>query len=181
MMAEPELTIRRIGADENRPLFTCGCNPDLDEYFTNDSKTGDRELMSVTYAVECGREVVAFFCLSNDSIRAEDTTRSRFKKLSSIIPSSKRYKNIPAVKIGRLATHKDRQSQGIGKSILDFLKVWFTDGNKTGCRFIVVDANNNERSIKFYKKNGFDYLDICPKSEKEKTRLMFFDLITFKE
>lgn len=180
-MTETQLIIRRMGADDNRPPFSCGCNPDLDEFFHTDSIIGTRELISVTYAVEDNGVVVAFFCVSNDSIRSEDTTKSRFKKLSSIIHSSKRYKNIPAVKIGRLATRENLQSQGIGKNILDFMKVWLTDGNKTGCRFIVVDAANNERSIKFYKNNGFDFLDIRPEYEKEKTRLMFFDLITFKK
>jgi len=84
---------------------------------------------------------------------------------------------MPAVKIGRLATCKDRQCSGVGTELLDFLKVWFTDGNKTGCRFIVVDAYNNERAIRFYDRSGFQFL--IPSDEDEMTRLMYFDLITF--
>jgi hypothetical protein len=34
---------------------------------------------------------------------------------------------------------------------------WFIDsGNKTGCRFVVVDAYNEERPIRYYQKCGFD-------------------------
>jgi hypothetical protein len=60
--------------------------------------------------------------------------------------------------------------------VIDFIKGWFTEGNKTGCRFIVVDALNNPDTLKFYSKNGF--LNLNPKDEKDKTRLMYFDLVS---
>ena len=66
-----------MGADENRPLFNCG-SLDLNEFFHEDSKVADRELVAVTYAVETGGSTAAFFCVSNDSIRVEDTTRLMF-------------------------------------------------------------------------------------------------------
>jgi GNAT superfamily N-acetyltransferase len=74
-----------------------------------------------------------------------------------------------------LATDVDKQGLGIGSEILDYIKSWFTDGNKTGCRFIIVDAYNNEKTIKFYKKNGFSFL--LSSDELQETRLMFFDLM----
>jgi GNAT superfamily N-acetyltransferase len=83
---------------------------------------------------------------------------------------------LPAVKIGRLAVDKQFQSNGIGSSVLDFIKGWFTEGNKTGCRFIVIDALNKPDTLNFYSKNGFLYLN--PKDNKDKTRLMYFDLFT---
>lgn len=83
--------------------------------------------------------------------------------------------------IGRLATNSDFQSQGIGTRILDLIKFWFTEGNKTGCRFIIVDAANNERTLEFYRRNGFQFLDIRPEAAEDRTRLMFFDLLTFRE
>ncbi len=159
-MADERIAIRRLGVDENRPPFSCGSNDDLDEFFHKDSKTGAKELLSVTYAVERTSEVVGFFCVSNDSIRAEDTTKSKFKKLRSIIPVSKRYGSMPAVKIGRFATSADCQGKGVGTQILDFLKMWFTESNKTGCRFIIVDAANNDRTLRFYQNNDFDFLAI---------------------
>ncbi len=169
-----------MGADEDRPLFHCG-SQDLDEFFHEDPKLADKELVAVTYAVEMDGSTVAFFCVSNDSIRAEDTTPSRFKKIRSSIPAAKRYANMPAVKIGRLATNSDFQSHGIGTRILDLIKVWFTEGNKTGCRFIIVDAANNERTLNFYERNGFQFLDTRPETVEGRTRLMFFDLLTFRE
>ena len=62
--------------------------------------------------------------------------------------------------------------------------------NKTGCRFIVVDAYNDERVIRYYTANGFIMLFSSESQEKEyynlddsatlATRLMFFDLILLR-
>ncbi len=85
---------------------------------------------------------------------------------------------MPAVKIGRLATSMNKQSNGVGSSILDYLKISFTSNNKTGCRFIVVDAYNNNKTIRFYEKNDFKFITNLDNTEK--TRLMYFDLATIK-
>lgn len=75
----------------------------------------------------------------------------------------------------------------IGSQILDFIKDWFrSEDNKTGCRFIVVDAYNNPQTLHFYEKNGFkplykteqeerDFLELSDEESLE-TRFMFFDL-----
>jgi len=71
---------------------------------------------------------------------------------------------------------------------MDFIKSWFIDpNNKTGCRFIVVDAYNETIPIKYYRNNDFEFLFSTEEQEKEymgllevdtlKTRLMYFDLI----
>jgi hypothetical protein len=83
---------------------------------------------------------------------------------------------MPAVKIGRFATCTGMQGKEIGTDILDYIKVWFTQGNKTGCRFIIVDAYNNPRTIKYYERNDIEFL---VNDVKETTRLMYFDLIKF--
>lgn len=37
-----------------------------------------------------------------------------------------------------------------------FIKDWFRhEDNKTGCRFIVVDAYNEDKVLTYYDKNGF--------------------------
>lgn len=177
-----ELYLRRLGSSDDRPCFDCG-DEDLNEFFAKDSKEGTNKLVSVTYIFETETgEVVSYFCLSNDAVRKEDTSKSRFKKLLSLLPREKRYSSMPAVKIGRLATNKKFQCSGAGTKTLDYIKMWFTEGNKTGCRFIIVDAINNPKALNFYQKNGFDFLDFHQGEEKNNghTRLMFFDLLTFR-
>jgi GNAT superfamily N-acetyltransferase len=174
------VTFRRLDADEPRPEFDCG-DADLNEFFFKDSSEGYRQLVSVTYAVEIDGELVGFFCVSNDAIRSDDTSKSRLRKIRNRIPREKRYSSMPAVKIGRLVTDLKFQGKGIGTQILDLIKMWFTIRNKTGCRFVIVDAVNNSATLKFYQKNGFEFLDEHSASNTDHTRLMFFDLITFKK
>lgn len=178
-MNELNLVFKRLSIDDERSAFDCG-DEDLNEFFATDSKDGTRELVSVTYAIiEEQLGLVGFFCVSNDAIRKDDTTNNKFNKIRSKIPPSKRYSSMPAVKIGRLATVLKYQDKGVGKKTLDLIKMWFTDGNKTGCRFIIIDALNTEKVLAFYRRNGFDFLDSHSASDNDKTRLMFFDLLTF--
>lgn len=175
-------TLRRLEPDESRPEFSCGTDElseDLNEFFAQDSIESAKQLLSVTYVVEIGGEVVLYFCVSNDAIRRDDTSQSVINRLLKPIPREKRYKSMPAVKIGRFATKAGLQSNNIGSEVLDFIKAWFTRGNKTGCRFIIVDAYNNPRTIHFYEKNRFKFLLVTDKEED--TRLMYFDLITFAQ
>lgn len=174
-----ELTIRRLSVDDKRPDFDCG-DADLNEFFAKDSIESTKELMSVTYVVEDNDVLLAFFSLSNDAIKRVDIVdKSIERKLLKVIPHRKRYATFPAAKICRLATNAVCQGNGTGSDILDYLKYWFTNGNKTGCRFIIVDAYNNPKTINFYQKNGFSFL--LKSDESEHTRLMFFDLATIRE
>lgn len=69
---------------------------------------------------------------------------------------------------------------------MEFIKDWFRDeDNKTGCRFLVVDAYNNFKTLNFYERNGFKFLYKDDEEEKSfyhindsviATRLMYFDL-----
>jgi GNAT superfamily N-acetyltransferase len=173
-LGAPELV--RLDADSARPEFTCD-DDDIDEFFHKDSIAGAAELMSVTYAWRENGRAIAFFSVSNDAIKKEHCPRSAWERVQGLLPRQKRYKSMPAVKIGRLGVHSDCKRSGCGSRIMDYLKVWFTQQNKTGCRFLLVDAYNNEEVVAFYQKNGFKFL--VGTDEKEETRIMYFDLIQF--
>lgn len=155
--------------------FDCD-DSDLNEFLVEDSAIQMGLLFSVTYLLELENKTVAFFTLVNDKIKLEDGKNKQWwkKKIGGKIPHNKQRKDYPAVKIGRLGVTNEYKGKGIGTIILDYLKIWFVDKNKTGCRFITVDAYS--KSLVFYEKNGFNYLtdlDIAAS-----TRLMYFDLIT---
>lgn len=84
-------------------------------------------------------------------------------------------RSYPAVLIGRLGVNKDfrnltGEEKPIGDQLMDFIKSWFIDkGNKTGCRFIVVDAYNSIAPLKYYRRNGFTELFSSEDQEKEYT------------
>ena len=68
--------------------------------------------------------------------------------------------SFPAVKIGRLAIHEDLRNKGYGTDIIKLLVASFKSNNKTGCQFITVDAINSIGTLKFYEKNGFEYVTL---------------------
>ena len=83
----------------------------------------------------------------------------------------------------------DFAHRGIGSELMEFIKSWFLDaGNKTGCRFLIVDAYNEEIPLRYYQKNSFTFLFSSESQEAEytgfdkdtklRTRLMYFDLIS---
>jgi GNAT superfamily N-acetyltransferase len=137
------------------------------------------------------KQILGMVTLANDSVKAKYIASAAKNRVQRGITNAKRGMNYPAVLIGRLGVSANYIGKGmnIGSQIIDFIKDWFrSDDNKTGCRFIVVDAYNNEKTLHFYEKNGFKTLY---KSEQEEcdffgiklgepleTRFMFYDLKT---
>jgi GNAT superfamily N-acetyltransferase len=133
--------------------------------------------LAVTYIIEDTEkeQTIAYFSLLNDKIDRNITDNSVWNKLSREIPNIKRRKSQPAVKIGRLAVSSAYQGQGWGSQIISFIKQWFTENNKTGCRYITVDALANK--VGFYEKYGFKIL-VTPQDNDE-TVLIYYDLKKF--
>ena len=138
--------------------FSCG-NADLDEFFQHDAPLYSKQMLGKSY------------------------------KLRKNIPRSKQMRRYPGVLIGRLGINMDFAHRGIGSELMEFIKSWFLDaGNKTGCRFLIVDAYNEEIPLGYYQKNGFAFLFSSESQEAEntgfdkdtklRTRLMYFDLIS---
>jgi hypothetical protein len=156
--------------------FDCG-DPDLNEFLLQDSKKFLAELLAVTYLYEFGNDTVAFFSVSNDKIFYDEEVISKtiWNRFCRIIPNEKRMKGYPAVKIGRFGVNQQYKRMKIGTQLLDSIKISFINNNKTGCRYITVDAYNNHETLSFYKRNDFVFL--TETDNKMKTRLMYFDLI----
>ena len=171
-MDEPFDVIRLTENYQFKP-FDCG-DDDLNDFLFNSSKDFLKGLLAVTYLVEDETNTIAFFSLSNDKISvtelgSETKWAERFKE---ILPIEKQFNSYPAMKIVRFAVSTEYKYKGWGNRILDFIKIWFTIDNKTGCKYITVDAYR--ASLKFYEKNKMTYL--TSKDRKSDTRLMYFDL-----
>lgn len=163
--------IRLTDEHEIKP-FDCG-DDDLNEYLAVDAKLYLNQLLAVTYLVENNTDTIAFFSVSNDKIAYQDfPTNSQWNKMRRRFDRRKHLKSYPCVKIGRLGVSKLYSGQEYGTKLVNYIKFFFTDKNKTGCRFTTVDAYKT--ALGFYEKNGFDYLTNADIDDE--TRLMFFDL-----
>ncbi|WP_394464466.1 GNAT family N-acetyltransferase [Mariniflexile sp. HNIBRBA6329] len=165
----------RLKSDTIILPFDCN-DTDLNGFLFDDAINYTNQLLAVTYLIHDGVKTIGYFNYINDKISHRDLDNNLEKFCSRIgvyMPIDKsKHKSYPAVKIGRLAIHKENQNKGLGKIILDYTKNSFTDKNKTGCKFITVDAYKD--SVNFYKKNGFKFLS--NKDKKSDTRLMYFNL-----
>jgi GNAT superfamily N-acetyltransferase len=172
MLPEGSSIIRLTTSYSFKP-FDCG-DSDLNDFLIQDSKSYLVKLLAVTYVIENKSETVGFYSLLNDKITITDVDsknqwiKKKFKK-----STGKSFTSHPAMKIGRLGVSKSFQGQGVGTIILDYLKGLFINNNRTGCRYITVDAYRN--SLSFYEKNEFKYLTSLD-TDKD-TRLMYYDLM----
>ena len=170
-------------------LFACD-NDDLDDFFCNDAVLYEKELLGKTYCFvtrALPHEIVGVFTIANDSIKTSHLTQPTTNRLNRPISNPKRGRSYPATLIGRLGISTKYQRQHIGTQIIDFLKNWIRDDDtKAGCRFLVVDAYNDQNILNFYLQNGFKYLFATENDERDyysipnheiiKTRLMYYDL-----
>ena len=175
--------------------FDCG-NEDLNDFFSKDVLNYTSELLGKSYCFTLDKDpsiIVAAFTVANDSIKTLNLPNARKKKVSKDIPRPKQMRSYPSVLIGRLGVHKEfrllgEEDRRTGDQLMDFIKAWFIDsGNKTGCRFIVVDSYNEYKPLRYYKNNGFTELFSTEEQEAEftgraeglklQTRLLYFDLI----
>ena len=171
---------------EGIKCFDCG-EDDLNEFFLEDAFAHKEHLLAETYyfqPIEATEEglffPVALISFLNDSVEITKEERKGEKKefwrhVKKNIPYEKRYyPSFPAVKIGRLGVKEEYQGKKFGTALLNMTKDFFLTKNRTGCRFITVDAYNEENIKKFYDKNGFQFLSDEDKGKD--TRIMFYDL-----
>lgn len=158
--------------------FSCG-DDDLDDFILHRASAFQRHLLSVSYAcvdVSNPGTVLAYCSLANDKVAITDfkdkTEFNRFRKKRGF-PNEKRLKSYPAVKLCRLGVDVTAKGNQIGSGMLDYIKWMFVTENKTGCRFLTVDAYL--KAVPFYEKNGFRFMNA--EDNDPHTRLMYYDLM----
>ena len=157
--------------------FSCG-DDDLDDFILRRASAFQKHLLSVSYAYvdDVSGRILAYCSLANDKVAITDfkdkAEFNRFRKKREF-PNEKRLKSYPAVKLCRLGVASDAKGQQIGTTFLNIVKSMFVIENRTGCRFLTVDAYLN--AVPFYEKNGFRFM--TQDDDDPHTRLMYFDLL----
>ena len=165
-------TLSEVEDFEKLKTFDCG-NDDLNEFFQEDCQIQSRELLNKTFelfeATEGDYIPVALISLSNDAVR-----RQRVTDWLKYNDQKKVYPFYPAVKIARLGVNEKIQGYNIGTHLINMIKTMFVTNNRTGCRFLTVDAYNEKGVLGFYEKNDFQFFS--DKDRRRQQRAMFFDL-----
>ena len=151
----------------------CG-DADLNDYFRNDAVLFRDELLSQTYVFHDNEddEIYAAIDFCNDALPRERMTGGQRRKISH---RKRGFQMFPAVKITRLGVRREFHGMKVGSSLLETVKHFFLADNRTGCRFITVDAYKN--AVGFYEHNDFARM-LTDESEDPKapTVPLFFDL-----
>lgn len=172
---------------ENCSDFSCTHDKDIENFFKNDFENYNNQLLGKSYGfvkANTSLELVAAFTVSNSMLPVSSLPKNIKNKINRPIPNIKRNSQYPAVLVGQLAVFDSFAGKHIGDEILSFIKGWFIDPlNKTGCRYIIVDASNHQKVIDFYQRNGFkfifeniadeiEYMKLDLEPEYKRTRLM---------
>ena len=175
--------------------FTCK-DENITEFFTHDYADYAYQLLGKSYCFVKPEtsEIICAFTVANSSVKVDSLPSNLRNKLNRKIPNAKRRPQYPAVLVGQLAVSDLFSGHHVGDELLDFIKSWFIDPlNKTGCRYVIVDAVNHQKVFEYYQRNGFKFLFSSDEEEwtflhnkgqasttpiePMKTRLMYFDLI----
>ena len=159
--------------------FDCG-DADLNGFLVETSSKApnatmyEKERLAVTYVVEDDEShlILAYFSILHDKIERAFSDPAIWNRLSRHIPNAKRRSSYPAVKVGRLAVNHEAQGAGLGREILAFIKAWYYNQPKAGCRFITVDALRSAEE--FYSICHFHPL--TNETSDDETILMYYDL-----
>ncbi len=144
---------------------------ELKDFLTEDAYNNQEMSISTTYLWFYNPEnkLVAYVTVLNDAIRVHGTQLGK-----AFVDKGVEYKTLPAIKIGRMCVDRNCIGRGIGTYMIQFvMKILMEINEKSGCRFIVLDAKTQTNAVHFYKKLGFQVL----KQREKGTIPMFYDMI----
>ncbi len=138
----------KLNGTHNRENFDCGVEV-LNYFLKNLARQNLKKGLSRTFVAiseEIPEEILGFYTLALFELTAERLPKKIAKKYKG---------NIPAIKLGRLATAKEKQGQGLGKSMLiDGIMRVLSISKHIGVIGFFVDAKDQNTKL-YYQKFGF--------------------------
>ena len=141
--------------------FSCG-NNDLDDFFKHDVFLYEEDMLGKTHCwvtKAAPHKIVAIVTLANDSIKSSGLPKNSRNRFNRTFDNQKRNKTYPTTLIGRLGVNIDFKGMHVGRQVMDHIKKNnILENKQNACRFLVVDAHNNEDTLAYYQHNGFVFM-----------------------
>lgn len=135
----------------------------------NDALKDQEYMVSRTYLCCWNKDIVGYLALVADTLEVEAI--DEYDKIAGYL-----YHRYPAVKIARLAVHKDYERRGIGKfMLLTTIGKAIAISKEIGCRYITVDSK--PESVGFYEKHGFRIVEKYRHSDTPKMYLNMYPIL----
>lgn len=133
----------------DRNGFDCGV-PELNDYLKRLAEQHRRKGVSTPFVLvdtDAAHQIIGFYCLAAAQVDAAALRERDRRKLP-------RYP-VPCFRLGRLAVHKDRHGQGIGKLLLACaVDRCLKARNDVAAYALIVDAKDAS-ARQFYERYGF--------------------------
>ncbi len=158
--------------------------PELKKFLMEDALDNQMKKISATYLwfKKGSNEFVGYITLLTDKLNLDSVLKTEMRK--QLI----RYKELPAIKIGRLCVDDKYQKMGIGSLMIKFAIFIASELNqRVGCRFMTLDAKRDsdpkKDPIHFYKgKLGFvELLQTEDDKKKNSCTPLYRDLLKILE
>lgn len=174
--------IEVIQLNESTLRYTLGfeCNIDeLEKFLTEDALNQTNQSINRTFLwiSKTNKILLSYITICVDAISLDSILKEEMQKAGI------KYKSLPALKICRMAVRKELTKKGIGKRMISFaINQAIKVHKESACRFITLDAKNDEKTpehlkpIRFYKKLEFEELK---RRKKDNTIHLFLDLINY--
>lgn len=133
--------------------FSCG-KPHLDAFLVERAEFFHKERLGHTWIVvhsDCDA-AVAYFSLNNDSLELNSSEEADLG-----LTDEASLKRFPAVNIGRLAVDSKYHNTGVSDQVIRLALDQILGDSEvpSAARLVVVDADNDEKVIRYYERNGF--------------------------
>lgn len=174
-------------------VYHCSREPQIDTFFHEDYADYEHQLLGKTYAYylkDNPKKLVAAFTIANSALVLDFLQSARKNKINKGIPRVKQRRQYPALLIAQLAVFDEFAEHKLGDELVKQIRQYALLLNEsTACRYLIVEAVNKEKVIRFYERNGFNLLYSSELEEQDKmkrkldengnlsTRLMMYDLL----
>jgi len=155
--------------------FQCSKNIDLQDFLYNKAITFEKHFRARTYLYISNdtQEVAAYFTIAISVLFTDGISEDVVLLLDGY---KKETKTIPCFLIGQLGKSDKFASKKIGEYILSEAVSIIDDSQSAlGGRFILLDAINEKKLIKFYEDNAFFPIEDNPESDSIKMIKPYFD------
>jgi len=142
--------------DEN---FKCH-NDEYTQYYSFQSRYDLQEGLARTTLLTYKGRVIGYISIAMAHMRKENNEGMNSKETEG---------NIPALLISHLATHEDFLKKKIGSYLVSLaIKKAIEFSKKVGCRYVMLNPENEQGVRDFYEKLGFEYIpNIVDDKEKD--------------
>ncbi|MBQ6100123.1 MAG: GNAT family N-acetyltransferase [Methanobrevibacter sp.] len=151
--------------------FDCG-DEELNDFLKNDALKQQNEKLNITKLIMFDGKIIGYTSILTDSLILKNINDEKLRlKIKGKLGIKSKNRNVPAVKIGRLAIEKKYSGEGLGTHILRNIIHSLKAIAKTNVSFRFIVVEGYAKAFNFYvAKNGFEYL----KKDYEKVKNIDF-------